>query len=145
MKKPESQIPDTREEWLDECLKMLQSQVLMQISYGARPEENSGVEVVVAHALDGTPLRALEWLNEWFDRMINKWDGGNMKKTTLVGANPFIQYTGSQSVTALNVIGRNLSQAEAKKLAKEKYEDCGGLIIGVNQDTGEEIGLDKLL
>lgn len=60
-----------------------------------------------------------------------------MAKYLVVGSNPDTDYAGNTLFTSLNVIGANLTKEQADKLAKDKYDDCGGLLIVINQETGE--------
>lgn len=58
----------------------------------------------------------------------------------VIGGNPMMtSYTGTITFTGLKVVGRTKELHDAEKLASENWEDCGGLIVVVDLNSGEII------
>jgi hypothetical protein len=55
----------------------------------------------------------------------------------VIGGIFFRGYTGTASFTSLKIVGNAVSKENAKKIVQDNYEDCGGLIIVVNSETGQ--------
>lgn len=62
-------------------------------------------------------------------------------KYMVIGGNPITVYTGTTTFTGIRVVGANLSAEQANELAKDKYDECSGLLLVVNQNTGESNGV----
>lgn len=54
-----------------------------------------------------------------------------MKRYVLIGGNR------TETFTSLAVVGHADSKDEAAKLISDKYEECGGLLIWIDTQTGE--------
>lgn len=61
-----------------------------------------------------------------------------MKRFILIGGNPFRPYTGTTTYTSLKVIGTAHSKEEIRKLYQDNYENCAGLLLVVEAETGKE-------
>ncbi len=57
----------------------------------------------------------------------------------VIGGNPFRGYTGTQTYTAIRVIGLCPTIEDARNLWQASYEDCGGLLLIVDCETGKEV------
>lgn len=57
----------------------------------------------------------------------------------VIGGNPFVGYTRTQTYTSLRVVGGNETVEGAEALCQQKYEECGGLLLVVDTVTGEEV------
>ncbi len=55
----------------------------------------------------------------------------NKYKYLIVGGNPFLVYT-----KGLRVIGRVHTEDEVRKLVAEHYDECAGLMLIIDLDTG---------
>lgn len=58
-------------------------------------------------------------------------------KYILIGGDPFIGYTGTQTYTDLKVVGKSNSPEEIVKLFHEKYDECGGFVRIFNTEICE--------
>jgi hypothetical protein len=59
-------------------------------------------------------------------------------KYIVIGGNPFRGYTGTLSFTSLSVIGSSSSVEEIKKIVHDNFDTCGGLLIIVDTETGQQ-------
>lgn len=55
----------------------------------------------------------------------------------LIGGKPFRCYTGTTTYTGLSVVAKCNTKKQAEKLYRKHYEDCGGLLLIVDLDTGD--------
>ena len=62
-----------------------------------------------------------------------------MARFILIGGEPYRGYTNTLTYTSLRVVGTTNNEKDMRKLVKEKYEECGGLLIVVDGDTGGEV------
>jgi hypothetical protein len=62
-------------------------------------------------------------------------------KYIVVGGNPFRGYTNTLSFTSLNVVGSSSSVEEIKKIVNENFDSCGGLLIIVDTETGQQANI----
>jgi hypothetical protein len=60
-------------------------------------------------------------------------------KYILIGGNPFTSYTGTGSFSSLKVAGSADSAEDIQKLWHEKYDECGGLMMILDRETGEDV------
>ena len=60
-----------------------------------------------------------------------------MKKYIVVGGNPFRSYTGTEVCTGLRVVDTADSKEECEMIVRTHYEECGGLMLVVDAETGE--------
>lgn len=58
-------------------------------------------------------------------------------KYLVVGGNPFTCYTGTTSFTSLDVVGKANSWKEAADIFNNKYDECSGLLLIIDMETGE--------
>ncbi len=61
---------------------------------------------------------------------------GRHPKYCVVGGNPFRCYTGTTSFTGLRVVGTTSSIKTAQKMYNLCYEECGGLLLVIDMETG---------
>lgn len=57
-------------------------------------------------------------------------------KYSVIGGDPFTMYTGTVSFTGLKVVGIAETEQEALKLIEDNNEDCGGLMLVIDLQTG---------
>ncbi len=62
-----------------------------------------------------------------------------MAKYIVIGGNPFRGYTGTLTYTGLRVVGVFDDKEAVKKAVEENYDACGGLMIAVDVETGEDV------
>lgn len=55
----------------------------------------------------------------------------------IVGGHPYRSYTGTITFTHLNIVGKTDSKREAEKIVSEKYDDCGGLLVIIDLESGD--------
>lgn len=55
---------------------------------------------------------------------------------SIIGGNPIRALTGTGTFTALNVVGVVDTEEEVKRVVDEKYEECGGLLLVIDLQTG---------
>lgn len=60
----------------------------------------------------------------------------------IVGGRPFTMYTGTTTYTGLSVVGNAASKEEAKAIVLAQYEECGGLLLVIDSETGKEADLN---
>lgn len=60
---------------------------------------------------------------------------------TIIGGNPFTMYTGTTTFTGLRVVANTESFDEMEDIVREKYDECGGLILVL--DNGKEMAYDE--
>lgn len=60
------------------------------------------------------------------------------KRYILVGGNPLRCYTGTTTYTGLRIVGRANTAKQAAALTKKLYDECGGLFLWIDSQTGEE-------
>lgn len=58
-----------------------------------------------------------------------------MKRYVVVGGRPYRSYTGTMMHTGLDVLGASDSLEEMEALVKEKFDDCSGLILLIDNET----------
>lgn len=56
----------------------------------------------------------------------------------VVGGKPFRNYNNTTVFTALNVVGKAQTKKEVKKIVDDHFDDCGGLMMVIDSETGEE-------
>lgn len=56
----------------------------------------------------------------------------------VVGGIPFRSYTGTGTYTGLKVVGSSNNKRAIKKLVKDSYDACGGLLTIIDTTTGKE-------
>jgi len=61
------------------------------------------------------------------------------KRYILIGGNPFVGYTGTETFTGLKIANEASTIEEAKKMWETNYEECGGLMLIVDTETNCEI------
>jgi hypothetical protein len=59
-----------------------------------------------------------------------------MKRYIIVGGRPFTMYTGTTTYTGLDIVGTTDTLEDAGLIVREKYEQCGGLIVIINAEAG---------
>jgi len=59
-------------------------------------------------------------------------------KYIVVGGNPYQSYTGTISYTGINILGSAKTAKEVKDIMNKHYDDCSGLILTIDLETGRE-------
>lgn len=75
-------------------------------------------------------------------RYIGSFESKKTMKYILVGGNPFRMYTGTLTYTGLDVVAKSDSLEEIKKAFNDRYDDCGGLLMIIDTETGEPASVD---
>lgn len=57
-------------------------------------------------------------------------------KYIVVGGSPFRGYTNTLSFTSLDVVGKGNTVDEITDIVREKYDECGGLMLVIDTETG---------
>lgn len=64
-------------------------------------------------------------------------------KYILVGGNPFRGYRGTTTFTSLKVVASCQTKDEARQLWNQHYDDCGGLMIIIDAETGQPADMNS--
>lgn len=64
-------------------------------------------------------------------------------KYILVGGNPFRMYTGTTTFTSLKVVATCQTKDEARQLWNQHYEDCSGLMLIIDAETGQPADMSE--
>jgi hypothetical protein len=57
----------------------------------------------------------------------------------LIGGSPFRSYTGTTTFTGIYVVWTGTTLKEARKQIKERFDDCGGLLLLIDGKTGKRV------
>ena len=60
---------------------------------------------------------------------------------TIIGGNPFTNYTGTTTFTGLRVVGTTEVFQEMEEMVKNNWEECGGLLLVLF--NGKELDRDS--
>jgi len=60
----------------------------------------------------------------------------------IVGGSPFTGFSGTVTFTHLQVIAATDDPKEAKELLDYNYNICGGLVLAIDTETGQEAKWD---
>ncbi len=58
-------------------------------------------------------------------------------KYSIVGGNPFRCPNGATTFTGISVVGLASSIKDAEEIIRQKYDECGGLLLAIDLDTGK--------
>lgn len=59
-------------------------------------------------------------------------------KYIIVGGKPFRNHNSTVIFTGLNVVGKAQTKEEVNQIVNLHFDDCGGLMMVIDAETGEE-------
>lgn len=66
------------------------------------------------------------------------------KRYVLIGAVPFVMYTGTMSVTSLKILARTNDKTKVKALTDKHFDAAGGLLLWLDCETGKRMVEDAV-
>jgi hypothetical protein len=62
-------------------------------------------------------------------------------KYVIVGGVPYVGYTNTTTFASLKIVGKGNTIEEVKEIVDNHFDECGGLLIIIDMETGEEASI----